>query len=253
MFCYICGETDPDTKDHVIPRAFLGNGNFNNQNRLTLPAHRSCNEEFSEFEEYTRDAIVPEAEFLGLPGSKDPVDRLNRSLSKGHARKRRLELLKGAKKAYVRTPAGIITGRAVLVKANGENIQKVGKKIGRGVFTHDTGFFISDSDFICARLKITDVDKERQRELKKGNPFWRYLSLDGAKHDNYSECIMVRRIYMLQGYSPYRVGCYMGVALLSEFFICYCEFIWNGEDLKFPVYGDPDIWTRSDDLSDNAC
>lgn len=54
--CYLCGEPGADTRDHVPPR-----GMFPKEpkgNLITVPAHKACNEAFSQDDERFRNFIV---------------------------------------------------------------------------------------------------------------------------------------------------------------------------------------------------
>jgi hypothetical protein len=54
--CYICGETGPDTDDHVIPDCFFTDPRPDNL--LTFPAHLACNRRLSRSDEYARDILA---------------------------------------------------------------------------------------------------------------------------------------------------------------------------------------------------
>ena len=54
--CYICGKAGADSRDHVPPRGIfpkLPRGNL-----ITVPAHKACNEAFSEDDEALRNVII---------------------------------------------------------------------------------------------------------------------------------------------------------------------------------------------------
>jgi hypothetical protein len=247
--CYLCGKPDPDTKDHVIPKAFLIEGNFLGQPRLTLPAHAACNKAFSDDEEYMRDALGPEAAGIHkLPGSEAVLDRLNRSLKKGYGRKRRERFLRSAQPVVLESPSGLYIGKGLGISVDLNRIKNVASKIGRGIVTSDTGVFVPREDFVCAHIPLSDVITERERGLKSGNLYWEYLSWEVCKHVMYAPSVMVRRIYLLQGNPPYKIGCCMGIAVLSSYFVASCEFDCpKSQDVKFPIHADPRFMVRSDE------
>jgi len=54
--CYLCGKAGADSRDHVPPRGIfpkLPRGNL-----ITVPAHKACNEAFSEDDEALRNVII---------------------------------------------------------------------------------------------------------------------------------------------------------------------------------------------------
>jgi len=53
---YLCGKPNADTRDHIPPRGIFPN-NPNGQ-LLTVPAHRSCNEKYSDDDELLRNLIM---------------------------------------------------------------------------------------------------------------------------------------------------------------------------------------------------
>lgn len=102
--------------------------------------------------------------------------------------------------------------------------------------------------FVCAHIPLRDVEKERKRGQKSGNLYWDYLSWDACKHVNYAPSVMVRRIYLLQGNPPYRIGCHMGIVILSDYFVGYCEFDCpKSEDIKFQITVDPRFMVQSNE------
>jgi hypothetical protein len=244
MICYICGNADADTKDHVIPKTFLGRGNFNNAPRLTLPAHRKCNESFSEDEEYTRDVVVPSAEFWRLPGAAEPIDKLRRSIHKGHGKKRRAALLQDFKRVELRTRSGLHLRTGIGVKEDRARVRRVGEKIVRGIIFSDFQAFIPNDAIKIAYMGHHEVTTERERELAKGNLLWEYLTWDICQHDMYAESIAARRAYL---WDPDKVGniqCIFGVALLTVFYIGACSFT-RPDNLDRPIAADARFWQRT--------
>jgi len=55
-FCYLCGQSNPDTKEHIPPR-----GIFPKKPKgqlITVPAHKDCNNRFSRDDELFRNLII---------------------------------------------------------------------------------------------------------------------------------------------------------------------------------------------------
>ena len=69
--CYLCGEANPDTREHVLPRCLLPKGNTRWSQRLTLKAHKKCNVAYSQDEEYLRDLLETQPAFEIRSGKEE--------------------------------------------------------------------------------------------------------------------------------------------------------------------------------------
>jgi hypothetical protein len=223
--CYLCGLPGADTKEHVIPRAFLSKGNYNGQPRLTLPAHRKCNQAFSADEEYARDLLLPAAQELNLPGIAELLSRADRSRKREAGFKRRQGILKTAKIVEKFSAAGLYVGSAIAVAGDLERMNRVGRKIAQGVIFSDTNVSINRESMICASLPITEVAAEKDKEIKSGNPYWILLSNPACVHDTFTDNIAVRRVYFGHPTSPkITIDCMVGVVLLERWFVIVASF-----------------------------
>jgi hypothetical protein len=223
--CYLCGEPGADTKDHVPPKGFLESGNYAGASRITLPAHKECNQRYSADEEYTRDLLGPAAEYLGLRGVDCVLERTNQSRKRPAGYNRRQAFLKYVKTMEVRSPSGLYLGRALGVPYDRDRVDRVGAKIARGIIYSDSYAYILDKDVICYGIPLQEVKEERERELKKENPFWVRLGWSCCQHDMFGDSVAVRRVYFGHPTVPtVTIECAMAVMLISTFFIVCATF-----------------------------
>jgi hypothetical protein len=83
----------------------------------------------------------------------------------------------------------------VAIKFERERLQRVGQKIAQGVVFGDTNNVVEPINLIVAPIPSSEVPKEKDRELDRGNLAWQLLVTDHCSHINYSESIAVRRAY----------------------------------------------------------
>lgn len=223
--CYLCGNSGADTRDHVPPKGFLERGNYKGIQRITLPAHARCNQAFSDDEEYVRDLLGPAAELLGLHGVDTILEKSDKSRKREAGFKRRQEFLKNAKVMQLRTTSGIYHGRAVDVPFDRDRLHRVGAKIARGIIYHDAKAVVPHDEVICYGLSVHEVQAEREKELKAGNPYWVQLGWDCCQHDMFAESVAVRRVYIGHPTKPrITIECTMAVILLATFFVVGASF-----------------------------
>jgi len=54
--CYLCGKPNPDTKEHIPPRGIFPKKPLGQL--ITVPAHKSCNNQFAEDDELLRNFLI---------------------------------------------------------------------------------------------------------------------------------------------------------------------------------------------------
>lgn len=140
--CYLCGKPDPDTKDHVPPKCLLADSNAN---RVTIPAHRACNTDFSKDEEYFRDLVGPTG--LDFPGGDDIYWTTKKSWQRPQGHSRLKMIMHDAHPVELRSKTGLYLGKAIDVRPDIDRVNRVGLKIARGVVFHDTGASVDPDKF----------------------------------------------------------------------------------------------------------
>jgi len=128
--CYICGQQDPDTRDHVIADCFFAEPRP--PNLLTFPAHRACNAGLSVSDEYARNILV------GLGSEKSGVARrlwetkVNRSFKTNRALRDHVAAAL-MPKADKYSAGGIYLGSAPAIRIDAKRFYPTIEKIIRGL------------------------------------------------------------------------------------------------------------------------
>jgi hypothetical protein len=182
--CYIYGRENPDTRDHVPPKCLLPKGSAN---RLTLPAHKNCNNGFSKDEEYFRDLVGGGA--LEYPDGKRVYQKTKKSWQRPQGRVRYDMFMQSAKGVQLMSKAGIYLGKAIGIRPDITRVDRVAIKIAQGIIYNDTRSIIEKSKFQCIHIPSRDVPAERKKEMGLNNPFWLCLSSEEAYHDNFSASV----------------------------------------------------------------
>lgn len=219
--CYLCGKPGADTRDHVPPKTFLEHGNYKRSSRITLPAHEKCNQEFSGDEEYVRDLLGPAAEQLGLLGIQTVLEKADKSRKRPAGFKRRQDFLRFAKSIELRSSSRLYLGKALGIPFDRNRLHRVGIKIALGIIYHDAKVVVTQDHVICFGIPLHEVREEREKEIKKGNPFWVRLSWDCCLHDMFADSVAVRRVYFGHPTTPdITIECVMAVISSNHLLCC---------------------------------
>jgi len=139
--------------------------------------------------------------------------------------KRVAALLRASKPIQLRSPSGLYLGRARGIPYDRSRVSRIGIKIARGILFHDAKAFVRQDEVICSEIPIFDVNRERTRQLIKGNPYWKALSSEACTHTMFGESVAVRRIYIGTPTTPeVTMICYMGIMLLTSYFVVFSSF-----------------------------
>lgn len=191
--CYLCGKPSADSKDHLPPRSLLPPAS-NRYPRITVPAHSQCNSSESADEEYVGDLIVPEAIQFGYRDAEASYAKVWRAWSRDGGWARYQRFLSDHVIVEMRTPEGLYAGKGVGIRPEVERVQRVGKKIVRGLIFHDSGAVVSADSLVVAPLPTRDVPTRKARDAAE--PYWRALSSPGCMHTMCGDHSTMRRIYI---------------------------------------------------------
>lgn len=211
--CYLCGKPGADSKDHVPPKGLLPEPEYGRYQRITVPAHSTCNSAASGDEEYVRDLLIMEAEALNLPKHEKLTPRVWRAWARPGGLARYKSIIKTAVPVSLKTGSGVYAGKAIGVIPDLERMKSVGRKIVRGTIYHDAGAIVGSvlPVSVCGR---SDIEELRARDAHE--PFWIGLSSKHCRHDTCADTVAIRRFY--EGIP--RNG---GVAITASFAIS----LWN--------------------------
>jgi hypothetical protein len=133
--CYLCGENEADSRDHIPPKnIFLPKLRGKGEDLITVPAHSKCNGAYSKDDEYFRF-------FLSIPGYWNDENarelwktKIFQSLQKPKANRYKQYLLALIKPIQLFSPSGIYLGESAQIKIDSKRINRVVERIARGIF-----------------------------------------------------------------------------------------------------------------------
>lgn len=140
--CYLCGVRPADTKDHLFP-----SGLFNkplSSNLLTLPACRECTNALSSDEEQFRVFVASGMAFERKAGFRIWTERIRPDLKGGRPRLKPL-IRSQVKMARVLSESGVLLGHTLILEVDREIINRVLRKIAKGLYFLDTGSVLPDN------------------------------------------------------------------------------------------------------------
>ena len=145
--CYLCGIRPADTKDHLFP-----SGLFNRPaptNLITLPACKICNNSLSSDEEQFRVFLASGMAIETGAGFRIWTERIRPDL-KGRRPWLKPLIVSQTRAARVITKSGVALGYALILEADREAVNRVLRKIARGLYFLDTGrVFPNDAEILA--------------------------------------------------------------------------------------------------------
>lgn len=236
--CYLCGKTGADSKDHVPPKGLLPAGS-NDYQRITVYAHRLCNSNESEDEEYLRDLLLPEAIQYGFSDAEETYQKVWRAWSKPAGWKRYKEFMKTAIPLTTQTSSGIYTGKAVGVIPDEKRVISVARKIVKGIVFYDASAIVPSSDIVVAALTAKDAIEQRQKHNQE--KFWLALNSEACKHTMFGDHVAIRRFY--QGHGSEEgifIETHIAIILWNLFVVASADFfLKDAKNKKFKFAIDP--------------
>jgi len=140
--CYICGSKLADTRDHLFP-----SGLFNKPlptNLPTLPACTECNNALSSEEEQFRVFLASGLAYENEPGFRIWNERIRPDLKGGRPRLKPL-IRSYIRKARVLSESGALLGHTLILEIDREIINRVLRKIAKGLYYLDTGVVLPEN------------------------------------------------------------------------------------------------------------
>lgn len=158
--CMFCGdEIQPDqlTMEHFVPKGLWEKGH-RPKGMKTLPAHKSCNNAFSEDNEYFRDVMVIEEGAERHPeGNRVRGGAIDRKFRERFGSI--VKTLKNVGMRPVHTPSGIYLGNHPTFEVDSERVERVLCNVMKGIF------YVAQKrplpqDFILSVSDIRELDPE---------------------------------------------------------------------------------------------
>lgn len=140
--CYLCGSKLADTKDHLFP-----SGLFNKPlptNLPTLPACNECNNALSSDEELFRVFLASGMAYETEPGFRIWNERIRPDL-KGRRPRLKPIIRSHIRKARVLSESGALLGHTLTLEIDSEIINRVLRKIAKGLHYWGTGAVLPEN------------------------------------------------------------------------------------------------------------
>ncbi len=217
--CYLCGLSNPNTKDHVPPQGLFST----TRQRLTLPAHEKCNIEFSKDEEYFRDVIVQQAVAFKMTNTEVVTAKIWKSWN-AEGKNRYKELISSAKPHLFKYDSGKLEN-AITINPNRKRIENVVKKIARGILYNDTGVVTTHGNYHTAYIPSISLLEVKNRD--KEDLYWQAMSSKECMHTEFGPNFGARRLYIYSKKEPPTISCFMGLILGSAFYIVITDIPFN--------------------------
>ena len=161
--CVYCGSNGILTRDHVPPRNLFPKPRPSDL--ITVPSCLKCNTSASKDDEFFRQSLLLYKDTLSLPG----LDNLASNFMRGLSRPERPGLLADLKeRVYVEpkyNPKGDYLGEVFKQEIDAERLDKVARRITKGLFYTRMGQRISDKYFVSAFSTTDNENIPRDLQL----------------------------------------------------------------------------------------
>jgi len=154
--CYLCGKKPAEDRDHIFPRNLFPEPRP--ANLPTVPSCRECNNSLSNDEEIFRSFIASGIAFETLSGYRIWTERIRPRLKK-NTRGFKTLLRKLVKEVPVFSPNGNYLGTAPTLQPEQEKIDRVLKKISKGLYYLETGHPLPDD--VCLLFQYVGEDLQK--------------------------------------------------------------------------------------------
>lgn len=161
--CYFCGKAGSDTREHIPPQGLFPEKLPKNTNLITVPAHATCNHNFTKDDELFRNIIVMESS-----RSKDAKSiwngKVSRSFENIGGETKKADLRSRIVMKTITTP---ITGANIPVPTNEMSYEKsiidrVMTRFIRGLYYNECGKFLDATIPINVwKQHVPEISKEQ--------------------------------------------------------------------------------------------
>jgi hypothetical protein len=133
--CIYCGEKRPTTRDHIPQVCFFPEPLP--PNLITVPCCEPCRQKCPEDDEYFKAAVVSSERVFQNPFAEKARDPFLRSLDNPMKRGFSVNVARSVRTVEEATPSGIFIGRYTALTVDRKRIERVCKRITRGLFFHE--------------------------------------------------------------------------------------------------------------------
>jgi len=159
--CIYCGEYSEITADHIPPKNLFPKPRP--ENLITVPSCRECNEGAAKDDEYFRLMLTMRDETFKHPSVQKNWPKIKRSLERvSHGGLRKL-FIDSTQFINLRSNAGLYIGKAGLFNPDSERMDRVMRRISKGLFYSETGRRLPDT-YDIVWWDLTDTQKFNKEE-----------------------------------------------------------------------------------------
>jgi len=165
--CIYCGAISKITDDHIPPRNLFPTPRPNNL--IAVPSCLSCDHGASLDDEYFRLMVRLRADVLDHPAAKQLLPTVFRSLTKPKKHRFAQSLYRSMKELEITTPAGIYLGKQPSYDVDFTRLDRVAKRIAKGLFFYEWKTRLPDSHDMIAYSEsgLANIGAETKRKLQK--------------------------------------------------------------------------------------
>jgi hypothetical protein len=162
--CIYCCSIENPTKDHIPPKNLFAKPRPNNL--LTVPSCKSCNEGFHLDDDYLQMIMQTYIKTSEHTESLKIKQKFIRSIHRKESVGFRQSILTNTSWIEINTEGGIYLGNALELNADWSRIERVIKRIVKGLFYLKNGIILS-SDYVLEVSPISTRTKEDMAEVKQ--------------------------------------------------------------------------------------
>jgi hypothetical protein len=151
-----CGRTDRLGRDHVPPRSLFGQ--LPPPNLITVPSCERCNNGAKKDDELFRLAFALREDNRGIAERDSAFASSLRSLGKPEARGLRQSVWKNVRVLPRVSPTGLLLPPGTLYTASGAPLDRVMKRVTKGLFYHEKGKRVPDDHMVKA-IALSRLDE----------------------------------------------------------------------------------------------
>ena len=135
--CQICGRKGATTRDHIPPKRMFPNPRPSDL--ITVQSCRTCQFGHQLDEDYFATVLITKDDIAAHPAADPLLEKFYRDLRRPEAAKWRETLVASMEEVELVTEAGIYAGKAPSITLDRNRMERVGRKLARGLHFHVTG------------------------------------------------------------------------------------------------------------------
>jgi len=133
--CFICGEYNADSKDHIPPKnIYLKKYKSIGNDLISVPAHTKCNKKYEKDDEYFRYCLLIPAYWTNKVARELWDTKIKKQIHRKESFRFRKYLLDNIIPIDINSKGGIFLGKAQAALLDSKRMDRVLERIARGLF-----------------------------------------------------------------------------------------------------------------------